>query len=64
MIPAMGVASAGFALFLDVHHFPAGRDLAVLTDHAAARKRCETEKPNETHHLSTFLRITQSNICT
>jgi hypothetical protein len=58
------VASAGFALFLDVHHFPTGRDLAVLTDDAAASQGRETEKPNETHHLSTFLRITLSNIRT
>jgi hypothetical protein len=44
------VAPAGFALFLDVHHFPTGRDLAVLADHAAASEGREAEKPNETHH--------------
>ena len=43
-------ADAGFAFFLDVSDFPAGRHLAIPADHAAASERGEAEKPNETHH--------------
>src|SRR5215471_7747911 len=51
VIATMSVASAGFALFLDVGHFAARRHLTVTADDAAAPERGETEKPNETHDV-------------
>ena len=47
----MTLTAAGFALFLDVSDFPAGRHLAIPADHAAASERSEAEKPNETHRI-------------
>ena len=47
----MTLTAAGFALFLDVSDFPAGRHLAIPADHAAASESGEAEKPNETHRV-------------
>ena len=51
VISSMTLTTAGFALFLDVSDFPAGRHLAIPADYAAAAKRGEAEKPNETHRV-------------
>src|SRR5204862_5079317 len=51
VISSMTRAAAGFALFLDVSDFPAGRHLTIPADHAAASERGEAEKPNETHRV-------------
>ena len=63
MVPTVRVTTAGFAFFLDVHHFPARGHLAVPADDAAACEGCEPEEPNETHHVY-LPEITLSNIRT
>jgi len=60
----VAVTSAGFAFFLDVRDFPTRRHFAVLADDAATGKRRKSKKPNETHHESSPLGMTVSNICT
>src|SRR5207302_3466443 len=49
VIPAMRVAAAALAFFLDVGHFAARRHFAVPADDAAAGECGEAEKPDETH---------------
>ena len=49
MIPAVALAAADFAFFLDVRYFAARRHLAVPADDAAAGESGEAKKPNETH---------------
>src|SRR5215470_7907461 len=49
VVAPMAVAAAGFALFLDVRHFPTRGNLAIPADHAPARESCEAEQTNETH---------------
>jgi hypothetical protein len=43
------MAAAALPFFFHVRDFPAGRELAIPADHAAARQRREPEKPNDTH---------------
>jgi hypothetical protein len=49
VIAPMAVTSAGFALFLDVRHFPTRSNFAIPANHAPARESREAEKTNETH---------------
>jgi hypothetical protein len=48
----MAVTAAGFALFLDVADFAAGRHFAVAANDAAAGECGEPEKPNKAHDVS------------
>jgi hypothetical protein len=52
MVTAMAVTAAGFALFLDVADFAAGRHLSIAADDAAARQGGEPEKSNKAHDVS------------
>ena len=45
----MPVAAAGFAFFLDVRDFAAGRHFTITADDAAAGQSGEAEKSNQTH---------------
>jgi hypothetical protein len=51
MVAPMTVASAAFALFLDVNNFAACRHFAIASNDASAGESGETEKPNETHDI-------------
>jgi hypothetical protein len=51
MVAPMTVASAAFALFLDVNNFAACRHFAIASNDASAGESGETEKPNETHDV-------------
>jgi hypothetical protein len=62
MVAPMAVTAAGFALFLDVTDFAAGRHLAIAADHTAARKRGEPEKSNKAHDGFDPLRFTAANL--
>ena len=57
MVPAMSVAAAALALFLDVAHFAAGRHLTIAADDAATREGAETEKSHEAHWCRSELEI-------
>ena len=49
VVATMAVTTAGFALFLDVTDFAAGRHFAIAADDAAAGQSGEAEKSNQTH---------------
>src|SRR6185295_7570877 len=51
VVPAMTVAAARFALFLDVADLAAGRYFAIAPHHASTSERRETQEPNETHRV-------------
>ena len=60
----MAVTSAGFALFLDVIDFAAGRHFAIAADDTAARQCGEPEKSNKAHDVSILFVIHLSKRCT
>jgi hypothetical protein len=51
VVTAMAVTPAGFALFLDVSDFAAGRHFSIAADDAAARQSSEPEKSNKAHDV-------------
>ena len=61
VIAPVPVAAAGFALFLDVGDFAAGRHFAIAADHATAAESGEAEKSNETH--DTLRRFQEQVVC-
>jgi hypothetical protein len=60
----MAVTPAGFALFLDVADFAAGRHLTITADDAAARQCGEPEKSNKAHDVSILSVTDLSKPCT
>ena len=52
VIAPMRVPLASIALFLDIIHIAIGGELAVASHNAAAAKRGESEKSNETTHAN------------
>jgi hypothetical protein len=63
VIAPVTVMAAVLTLLFDVGDFPVGRDFAVVTGHATATERCESQEPNQTHHDAS-LTPTLSNSCT
>ena len=51
VVTPMAVTPAGFALFLDVTDFAAGRHFSIAADDAAARESGEPEKSNKAHDV-------------
>ena len=51
VIAPVPVTPAGFALFLDVTDFAAGRHFSIAADDAAARESGEPEKSNKAHDV-------------
>jgi hypothetical protein len=64
MIATMSVTTAGFAFFLDVTDFAAGRHFAITAHDAAARESGEPEKSNQAHGFSILSTSTLSKPCT
>jgi hypothetical protein len=62
VVTPMAVTPAGFALFLDVTDFAAGRHFSIAADDAAARQSGEPEKSNKAHDVFNLSLTSSANL--